>query len=140
MPVAITLTLPRDASAPAAARRAVKSQCDGLLQPEQLGDLQLVLTELVSNALVHGRGEIVLRFDLDGGSVRGEVIDEGDGFEHELRVSGPEEVGGRGLMLVEQLTSRWGTYVGTTHVWFELSAGPSTSADPEHGEAGRTTS
>jgi anti-sigma regulatory factor (Ser/Thr protein kinase) len=134
VPVAVTLTLPRDPSALAAARRAVKRHCDGLLQAERLGDLQLVLTELVSNALVHGRGEIVLRLDLDGHLVRGEVIDQGDGFEHELRVSGPEEVGGRGLMLVKQLTSRWGTYVGTTHVWFELSA------DPEHGEPGRTTS
>ena len=130
MPVAVTLTLPRDPSAPAAARRAVKSHCDGLLQPERLGDLQLVLTELVSNALVHGRGEILLRLDVEGDTVRGEVVDQGDGFDHELRVSGPEEVGGRGLMLVEQLTSRWGTHVGTTHVWFELSVGPSTSADP----------
>jgi hypothetical protein len=29
-------------------------------------------------------------------------------------------VGGWGLHLTEHLTSRWGTYEGSTHVWFEI--------------------
>ena len=32
-------------------------------------------------------------------------------------------MGGRGLMIVESLSSRWGVYEGTTHVWFELDPG-----------------
>jgi hypothetical protein len=38
------------------------------------------------------------------------------------RARGPEEVGGRGLFLVNALTSRWGIDEGTTHVWLELQA------------------
>jgi hypothetical protein len=72
--------------------------------------------------LEHGRGEVDFRLQLDDGIVRGEVIDEGDGFEHEVRERGPDEVSGRGLFLVDALTNRWGIHEGTTHVWFELAA------------------
>jgi len=140
VPVAIRLILPRDTTAPTVARRTVTRHFDGLLQPQRLDDLQLLLSELVSNAVLHGRGEIVLRLQLDGSTVRGEVIDHGGGFEHELRVSGPEDVGGRGLMLVEHLASRWGVHEGTTHVWFEMSANALASVgepDPELGEVAR---
>jgi anti-sigma regulatory factor (Ser/Thr protein kinase) len=140
MPVAISLNLPNDRSAPTVARRTATRQFDGLLQPQRLDDLQLVLSELVSNAVIHGRGEVVLRLDFDGSTVRGEVIDQGRGFERELRVSGPGDVGGRGLMLVEQLANRWGVHEGTTHVWFEMSAKASAAVrepHPELGEAAR---
>jgi anti-sigma regulatory factor (Ser/Thr protein kinase) len=140
VPVTISLNLPHDTSAPTAARRAATRHLDGLLQPERLDDLQLVLSELVSNAVVHGRGEVVLRLEFDGSTVRGEVIDQGRGFEHELRVSGPGDIGGRGLMLVEQLANRWGVHEGTTHVWFEMTANtpPATrKPHPELGEAAR---
>src|SRR3954468_171560 len=95
VPVAISLNLPRDKSAPTVARDVVTRHFDALLQSERLGDLHLLLSELVGNAVLHGRGEIVLRLQFDGSTVRGEVIDQGGGFEHELRVSGPDEVGGR---------------------------------------------
>jgi anti-sigma regulatory factor (Ser/Thr protein kinase) len=136
VPVAIDLNLPHDTSAPTVARRTVTRHFDGLLQSERLGDLQLLLTELVGNAVLHGRGEIVLRLQFDGSTVRGEVIDQGGGFEHELRVSGPDEVGGRGLMLVERLASRWGVHEGTTHVWFEMAATASPSACEAPAELG----
>ena len=83
-----------------------------------------MISELVSNALVHGRGQVVFRLQLDEGIVRGEVIDQGGGFEHEIRARGPDDVSGRGLFLVEALTNRWGVHEGTTHVWFELAASP----------------
>src|SRR3954447_20701738 len=140
MSVAISLNLPHDRSAPTVARRTATRHFNGLLQPQRLDDLRLVLSELVSNAVLHGRGEVVLRLDFDGSTVRGAVIDQGGGFEHELRVSGPADVGGRGLMLVEQLASRWGVHEGTTHVWFEMTAKTSTAIrepHPELGEAAR---
>ena len=34
----------------------------------------------------------------------------------------PEDESGRGLFLVDALTSRWGIHEGTTHVWFEVEA------------------
>jgi len=117
----LALKLPPDTSASGLARAAAKRFLAGRLSPERLGELSLVISELVSNALLHGRGQVVLRLQLDGGTVRGEVIDQGGGFEHEIRERGPEEVSGRGLLLVDALTKRWGIHEGTTHVWFELA-------------------
>jgi anti-sigma regulatory factor (Ser/Thr protein kinase) len=122
MAVDLALNLPPDPSAPGLARAAAKRLLAGQLSRERLGELSMVISELVSNALLHGRGQVVLRLGLDEGIVRGEVIDQGGGFEHEIRERGPEEVSGRGLFLVEALTSRWGIHEGTTHVWFELAA------------------
>jgi anti-sigma regulatory factor (Ser/Thr protein kinase) len=126
MAVDLALNLPPDRSAPGLARAAAKRFLAGKLSPERLSGLSLVISELVSNALEHGRGQVVFRLQLDEGIVRGEVIDQGGGFEHEIRERGPEEVSGRGLFLVEALTKSWGIHEGTTHVWFELAA----QADP----------
>lgn len=124
MAVDLALTLPPDTSAPGLARAAAKRSLAGKLSPERLSELSLVISELVSNALEHGRGQVVFRLGLDGGIVRGAVIDQGGGFDYEIRQRGPEEVSGRGrgLFLVDALTNRWGIHEGTTHVWFELAA------------------
>ncbi len=54
-----------------------------------------------------------------------EVVDEGSGFERGLRRSDFEQIGGWGLDIVEEVSSRWGVHEGTTHVWFELEwSGP----------------
>ena len=130
MAVDLALNLPPDPSAPGLARTAAKRLLDGGVGPERLSDLSLVISELVSNALVHGCGQVVFRLQLDEGIVRGEVIDQGGGFEHEVRARGPEEVSGRGLLLVEALTHRWGIHEGTSHVWFELPARSAASRPP----------
>jgi anti-sigma regulatory factor (Ser/Thr protein kinase) len=127
MAVDLTLNLPPDTSAPGRARAAARRSLAGDLTSERLSELTLVISELVSNALVHGRGQVVFRLQLDDGIVRGEVIDQGGGFEHEIRARGADEVGGRGLFLVEALTNSWGIHEGTTHVWFELAAQTDTS-------------
>jgi anti-sigma regulatory factor (Ser/Thr protein kinase) len=104
------------------ARAVAKRHFAGKVDPERLSELTLVISELVSNASVHGRGQIVLRLQVDDKVIRGEVIDQGAGFEREVRARGPEEVSGRGLFLVDTLASRWGIHEGATHVWFELDA------------------
>lgn len=123
----LALNLPLDTSAPGVARAAAKRYLAGKVSVERLSELSLVISELVSNALEHGRGQVVFRLQLDEGIVRGGVIDEGGGFEHEIRARGPEDVRGRGLFLVAALTNRWGVHEGTTHVWFELGARTSAS-------------
>ena len=86
-------------------------------------DLYMVISELVTNAVMHGQGEIRLRLEHEAGHVRGEVIDAGSGFEYELREVGPFETSGRGLLIVDWLTTQWGVHEGTTHVWFEILSG-----------------
>ena len=116
----VDLELPRDLSAPAIARRELRLRFAGLLHEGVLHDLYVVVSELVTNALMHGQGAIRLRLELDAGDMRGEVIDAGSGFEYEVREAGPFATSGRGLLIVDRLTTRWGVHEGTTHVWFEM--------------------
>lgn len=85
----------------------------------------LCLSELVTNAVIHTHGSCVVRVVLDAGVLTTTVRDwgprdpgAGEPGDDPLRVSG------RGLQLVDALTSRWGSEqdaAGTT-VWFVLEA------------------
>jgi anti-sigma regulatory factor (Ser/Thr protein kinase) len=92
----------------------------GRLDAELLTDAQLLASELAANALMHGSGDITLRAKLDEDRLLVEVIDDGSGFERDLRRNDFQQVGGWGLDIVESISSRWGVHEGTTHVWFEL--------------------
>ncbi|HEX8159436.1 MAG TPA: ATP-binding protein [Solirubrobacteraceae bacterium] len=95
--------------------------CADRIEGDLLADAELLVSELTSNAILHGKGQtITLRAWLDEDRLLVEVVDDGSGFEHELRRKDFEQVGGWGLELVEDVSSRWGVREGTTHVWFEL--------------------
>jgi anti-sigma regulatory factor (Ser/Thr protein kinase) len=121
MPVSFSLELPREPAASFLARQAVRQHLAEVLPAATLADLTLAVSELVTNAVLHGKGRIELRVELGEGSVKGEVIDEGAGFERQIRADGGVDgVAGRGLLIVGQLSERWGVHEGTTHVWFEI--------------------
>ena len=111
--------LSRDERAPAAARRALEEMASSI-DDGTLSDARLLLSELVSNSVLHGQGDkIVVQLDREApGTLRCEVIDGGHGFVPKAR-SG-REIGGWGLDLVEKLATSWGVREGSTHVWFEL--------------------
>jgi anti-sigma regulatory factor (Ser/Thr protein kinase) len=93
-----------------------------------VSDARLLVSELVTNALVHGRGTIELHARLDENHLVVEVIDNGKGFERVVRGRDFDSLGGWGLRLVDALASRWGIHDGRSHVWFELEpCGPRTS-------------
>lgn len=81
----------------------------------------MIVSELTTNALLHGAGEIHLHALLEDGLVHGEVVDEGYGFERSVRRRGIGVVGGDGLNIVGALTRRWGIHEGSSHVWFVLA-------------------
>ena len=118
MPAELSITLPRDRASPSAARHAVRLYVGP--GDKRNSDLALVITELVTNAVVHGRGRITLTLRRDGRCIQGEVADEGSGFEPNMRKQGPHDYSGRGLSIVDALSSRWGVLEGSTQVWFEL--------------------
>jgi anti-sigma regulatory factor (Ser/Thr protein kinase) len=93
-----------------------------------LDDLRLLITELVSNGVLHSgitpRDALQVRVGVDGHHIRGEVIDSGhEKGRVEPRPHDPEKPGGFGLNLVELLSDRWGVKQdGFTCVWFEMHA------------------
>jgi anti-sigma regulatory factor (Ser/Thr protein kinase) len=114
------LALPRAGEAASIGRRALAAWFEEELDGELLHTSQLLASELVTNAYIHGEGEIELRASLDEDRLLVEVIDGGRGFEHALSTRSLDQIGGRGLAIVDAEASRWGIHEGTTHVWFEL--------------------
>jgi anti-sigma regulatory factor (Ser/Thr protein kinase) len=132
--LSLALVVPRAERGPAVARTRVREAFDGRITPRQLEDLLIIVSELSTNALLYGRGEIRLRVQLDGGTVRGEVVDEGGGFQRAVAQRGIDAVGGKGLHIVGSLAGEWGIHDGSSHVWFELRPGQEHApADPQLG-------
>ena len=77
MSVELHLRLPRHDSAAGIARKALDRRFADELGRERVGDLALVVSELVTNAVSHGQGAISLTVRVDGDDVFGEVVDEG---------------------------------------------------------------
>ena len=116
------LALPALSASVSAARRTVTALCEpaGL---EQLHDTAALLTsEVVTNAVVHGDGTVLVRARTGDGRLRVEVEDEGDGAPVERQAARDAE-GGRGLALVAALADDWGVerVPGGKYVWFELT-------------------
>jgi anti-sigma regulatory factor (Ser/Thr protein kinase) len=127
MSAELTVELPRTAEAPYLARRAL-GELDGKVDASVLPDLRLLVSELITNSVKYGgEGPVTLQVTADDRKVRAEIIDQGVGFTPKQRTGKLEDVGGWGLHLVEQLTSEWGTYEGSTHVWFVMDRAGSRS-------------
>src|SRR3954469_16465769 len=113
--VQFSFQFPPAEDAPAQARAALEV-FDQILAPAVVEDLQLVVSELVTNSVKFGpRRPITLALSIGGdGVVRGEVIDQGDGERARLEMSREPSVdGGWGLYLVDQVAQRWGVHEGS---------------------------
>jgi len=107
----------------AEARGHVRDALVDRTDPDTLGHIELVVSELVTNSVRHGPGEpIVLKLAATpAGGIDGEVHDHGDGV---IRLRSDREmpaVGGLGLLLVDSLTDEWGVRPGSTSVWFRFA-------------------
>jgi anti-sigma regulatory factor (Ser/Thr protein kinase) len=127
----LELELPCAVTAAQIARRALRGWCAGRVDDDLLSDAQLLVSELATNAVVHGQGQITLRARLDDERLLVELVDEGSGFERDLRRTDFSDVGGWGLGIVDDIASRWGVHEGTTHVWFELERAGPRLAEPD---------
>jgi anti-sigma regulatory factor (Ser/Thr protein kinase) len=100
---------------------------DALLAWDQEGyadTAALLVSELVTNAIVHGRSAVRLRVAMLDSTIRVEVNDTSVQAPC-LAPSRPCEPGGYGLPLVDSLADQWGYEVipgQGKRVWFELQA------------------
>jgi anti-sigma regulatory factor (Ser/Thr protein kinase) len=122
----LELTLGGGRGAPSLARTALRSLNGSLAGLSH--SVRLLITELVTNAVKHaGTGPdrtVRVKLECTAGHVRGEVIDDGPGFEPRVghRIDPVED--GFGLTLVDQLADRWGVDVDEgARVWFEIDRG-----------------
>src|SRR3954464_2781308 len=126
---AIEMTLRAVPAAAATARREITRRLSAWVAVNALEDVRLLLSELVTNALRHGKvtpeDEIGVRAEVADGSEPIEVHDPGRNGEVERRRPGARG-GGYGLLLVDRLCNRWGVdrQDGST-LWAEL---PSSAA------------
>jgi anti-sigma regulatory factor (Ser/Thr protein kinase) len=124
------LELPRGSAAPRLARQAITRWCGHQFDRSEVEDAKLIASELVTNAVKHGRGRIRLTMEIDEDRMLIEVTDDGSGFEHAIREVPFDQLSGRGLAIVDATSSRWGIHEGTTHVWAEVErAGPRLGAN-----------
>jgi anti-sigma regulatory factor (Ser/Thr protein kinase) len=83
--------------------------------------LALVVTELVTNAVVHGGGSCVLRLEPGSGHVLVEVADS-TSLVPAVRATDPDREQGRGMLLVDAMTAAWGVDVSPAGkvVWAQV--------------------
>ena len=111
-----------DTSSAGHARRFVDEvlnrwRCEALLD-----DVQLLVSELVTNAVVHAGSEVEVAVRLLTDSVRIEVVDRAPTAPLRPTEPADDDESGRGLLLVETLASAWGVEPmdGGKSVWFEV--------------------
>lgn len=98
--------LPWGPSAPAAARD-LSDRALADVPGQARREARLVVSELVTNAVLHGERPLRVRVSAAKDRVTIEVAD-GGAAEPSPRLPAPEEAGGRGLDIVAQLASEWG--------------------------------
>jgi anti-sigma regulatory factor (Ser/Thr protein kinase)/CheY-like chemotaxis protein len=103
------------------ARTFVAEQCERAGCGELVPTATLLVSELVTNAVVHAASKSRCSVREAGDALRVEVVDWGPGVV-KMREIAPMAVGGRGLHIVDRLASTWGTSAarGAKAVWFQL--------------------
>lgn len=116
-----SLALPASRATPKAARDAVAARFGG---ERRCGELLLCLSEVVTNAVRHAATGVNLTVARDHDLVRVEVADSSPVLPVR-RSPAPDASSGRGLRILDQLTSGWGTRRtdGGKVVWFDFDLG-----------------
>ncbi|GAA2534337.1 MULTISPECIES: ATP-binding protein [Streptomyces] len=112
-----------------AARHWVRDCVEGfggpLRQHRMIQTAELLVSELITNAIRHGAGPPLIRLTWNNRLLRIAVSDYSDRWPHILATKDTEP-GGFGMQLLERLAQRWGVtprHPGKT-VWAELSLDP----------------
>jgi anti-sigma regulatory factor (Ser/Thr protein kinase) len=123
----------------AASRRFVAETCSDL-STETVDAAALMVSELVTNALIHASSDIELTIERTSDHMRVDVSDAGSGTP-KLQSPRSSDLHGRGLQIVRTLSDEWGIEANADQrgksVWFTVSIGSTTTGS---GERDRTPS
>jgi anti-sigma regulatory factor (Ser/Thr protein kinase) len=118
--------LPATHEAPRDARALLAAQLRGAVTLEQRHVAELLVSELVTNALRHTESDVILVDVWTQGGIRVSVIDQSPRTP-QRQSPGPERPEGRGLMIVDELAENWGIDAlpgDGKSIWFELRRTP----------------
>lgn len=122
LPVA-TMRLPAHPASSRAARSFAAEHLRSWGCDHAVDDATLLVSELVTNAVLHARAPVDVVVRKSRSAVRVEVFDEGGGNPL-VGLSESDSLQGRGLGLVQAVAHRWGVTEdgdGGKTVWFELT-------------------
>lgn len=127
-PVSESVLLERDLASVASARTWLAEFLTARdVEVSTIRDAVLLLSELVTNALRHGEGDIVCRVSMTDRDGSAWCVAVGDGTASVPQPLPEDEgrIGGFGLLLVERIADRWGVaaYPGGKIVWATVSDG-----------------
>jgi anti-sigma regulatory factor (Ser/Thr protein kinase) len=114
-----------DAHTPSAARSfatdTLRGQLGSSLSPDLRYDVELIISELVTNAVRAGSRNVIVCIDVQAGTVIVRVKDQASGWP-EQRQASIHDAGGRGLPLVSALSAAWGVRTADAGkvVWAEV--------------------
>jgi anti-sigma regulatory factor (Ser/Thr protein kinase) len=107
-----------------AARRFVRDVLMSRQVPAPVVDtVELLTSEVVTNAILHGQSGPQLAVTVDECVVRVAVVDRSPALPVR-RVPHLDDVSGRGVIIVEEMASAWGVERegnGSKRVWFEVA-------------------
>ena len=136
MAAPLVLTVDRRPESARLARARVRALCEGRAPYSLTDDVLLVVSELVTNAVVHGQGTITVLVGIGDGRVAVGVRDEGPGQPRHEDVDHASPRG-RGLAMVDRLALDWGVQrepSGGKMVWCLLAMdGPKVLAEGDQG-------
>lgn len=122
--LSVRATFDKDVASARAARRFMQETLREWDVDELLDSVNLLVSELVTNAVIHADSEAEVAVVLADGALRVEVADQGGGAAV-LKTAADMDTSGRGISLVDVMSARWGIEPradGGKTIWFELDA------------------
>lgn len=130
----IDIVLPPEATSAAKARHAVAILLRDVANVPAVvvEDVLLLVSELVTNAVLHAGTEVRLRASVEDAVVTVSVRDQDPSHSPVLARQGADATNGRGILLVHTLASDWGIELAedTKLVWFQASSAPAEVLEP----------
>jgi anti-sigma regulatory factor (Ser/Thr protein kinase) len=117
--------LPDDKTAPGLARAFLREAVCDIHHAEVLDEAELLVSEVVTNAVLHGAPPVTVRVECDGNRLLVSVTDRNPDPAH-VRGAGPEDESGRGIRLVDFISEDWGVKPRSGEgkdVWFTIRNG-----------------